>query len=1046
MEYSSPPLKVFISYSHKDQLAKQRIHEFLVRRFSDIEILSDHKLAKGTDWNSELVNMRNEAQVFLLLISPSYLYSEQVKREVGHIMQRAEQEGKYVIPIILEQTDWHQQPYNIYSSVPRSGQSLNHFDIADEPLTELVILLESIRQFLSNRKALQLISLEKQSRSGVLNLADCNLQSIPRDLLEMPWLETLRLDKNYIKEIDHLDNLQFLTTLSIVSNEITVPNHLEHLERLVSLDMMRNQLITVEPLAANRDLVTLGVSSNRLTSLKGVERLEQLKTLYAAHNNLTSIAELEHLPHLKRVVLTDNHIRSIRPMLGHIHRGMKVFLKYSFDPDEDGLFLRDNVSSLAEPSVEVIEKGTDAITKYFSHAEQYGTRKLEIMKLILVGNSGVGKTNFSEFLRKKALTPKHNSTHLLDIQPLDASFLVSERGEPMRVNIFDFGGQDYYHDSHRMYYSHDTAYVLLWDSQTNQYSEQKDTSSDGEEKEVIYENYPIEYWLESIHYNLADKYRHNYNTQGNSTTGTPKPSLNTSPVLVLQNKIDVGEGMLDQKALSEKYPSISGYFSMSLTSNKRTQVLDQILSDFLTALNLSGRQLIEYEYRVIENFRQYPRDFNVLSLNDFHQECLTIINNPSVPFTLENAEIIAQILNAIGMVYFDKTGPNEGFIFTDIRRLNEIIKQIMLVAKQGNDKGIVRAQQLNSIPYVDKVLSLLTKNRSIIKLNDEQYVVAQFLPVQPDPSIAFFLHAFTFNQVRFVYKAYFHKTLLLAVFSKYVSSTISGSNISLSHLPFWRNGIFVTKGEGENRQMVFVEFVKTPTCGIINIKSMRPYNKKALEREIEQTFDELNKGWTVSKQVSVDSQNFFDITYLKEEVKNLHYDFVANGKTFSVNDFKHIVDFEKLPKKLFISYSSKNAEFIKRFVTHLEVLKSSGLIEPWYDRMIESGTKWDDTIRNEMKNSDVVIFLLSPDFLATEYIMKTELPLAIEQMGDDHSKFYFIELQPCGWKRTEISRFQQTDDKNIQEKNIISIRRPDNDAAWNRVIDDLVEKINSKTI
>lgn len=265
---------------------------------------------------------------------------------------------------------------------------------------------------------------------------------------------------------------------------------------------------------------------------------------------------------------------------------------------------------------------------------------------------------------------------------------------------------------------------------------------------------------------------------------------------------------------------------------------------------------------------------------------------------------------------------------------------------------------------------------------------------------------------------------------------------SVKNLPFWRNGIIISREEGNKRQLVLVEFEKTETEGIIKLKTMAPYNKTGLERDIEKTLDELNKGWTVSKEISVNGVDFFDVKMLRDEVKALRYEFTKNGKLFTVNDFKHITDFEKLPKKLFISYSSKNAEFIRRFVTHLEVLKSAGAIDPWYDRMIESGTKWDDTIREEMRSSDVVIFLLSPDFLATEYIMKTEIPIAIEQMKAERSKFFFIELQPCGWKRTVIANYQQTDDPNEADKNIILIGEADNDAKWNLVIDELEKKMN----
>lgn len=94
-----------------------------------------------------------------------------------------------------------------------------------------------------------------------------------------------------------------------------------------------------------------------------------------------------------------------------------------------------------------------------------------------------------------------------------------------------------------------------------------------------------------------------------------------------------------------------------------------------------------------------------------------------------------------------------------------------------------------------------------------------------------------------------------------------------------------------------------------------------------------------------------------------------------------------------------------------------------------------------MRRSDIIIFLLSPDLLATEYIMKTEIPLALEQQKNDSSRFFFIELQPCGWHRTELSQYQQTDDANDPTKNVICIGQPDNDLKWNLVINELEKKI-----
>lgn len=1019
---------------------KNQIERVLSSNIKDLVVLSDSHLEAGSNWAKELTVMRNEAKIFLLLVSNAYLNSKTVDEELSHIMHRAEKESAYVIPVILENCAWQNKPFATYQALPKFGKPIRDFSIKEEAFFQITEALGALALLLKNSKATGIIKREKKVKSGTLELSECRLTSIPRDLLDMPWLTRLNLDRNHIKQMENLEKLTKLQSLNLVNNEIEQIGNLDNLESLNFLDLENNKLIKIENLDQNKNLTILGVSSNYLNSLSGISHLQQLKTLYAGHNHLINVQELSKMPQLKRIILTNNQIQSIKPLFNLIASGLEVALRYSYDSNEEGIFIKDN-KTLSEPSIEVIEKGRDAIIKYFKDAATYGTKRLEVLKLILVGNSKVGKSNFSEFLRGLPITQNHNSTHLLDIQRWDTASIKSERGEAMRVNIFDFGGQDYYHDSHRMYYSHDTAYILLWDTDSNKYSEETEVS-DEPESNLIYENFPLEYWLESINYNLADRFRLTYNPERRADPKTNYTG-NTAPVFILQNKIDIAEGMLDQKMLSKKYQNISVFFGVSLKAKRRTNILLEVLNDYMHALNLSGRKLIKYEHSIVEDYVNNPRDFKVISLDEFYNDCKSIINDDNIPFNKDNALIIAEILNAIGIIFYDKQSETDGIVFTQINRLNEIIKEVMDIAKKGSDKGIFSTNQIQHILHKEDIIKLLIKNKSIIPINETDFLVPQFLPIKPDSSIAFFLHAFTFNQVRFLYKAYFHKTLLLSLFSQYLGDTISGNTTSVKNLPFWRNGIIISRGEGSNKQMVFVEFIKTDAEGIINIKTMAPYNKTGLERDIEKTLDDLNKGWSVSKEISVNSVDFFDVNELKKEVKDLRYEFSANGKVFSVNDFKHITDFDKLPKKLFISYSSKNSEFIKRFVTHLEVLKSAGLIDPWYDRMIESGTKWDDTIRAEMSNSDIIIFLLSPDFLATEYIMKTEIPLAIEQMKDAiAAKFFFVELQPCGWKRTEIAKYQQTDDSGEIKKNIISIGQPDNDAKWNLVIDELETKMN----
>lgn len=1030
-------LTIFISYSHKDIQQKTELESFLLSKLPAIRILSDHLLLPGDDWNKKLNELRDQADVFLLLVSKAYLNSKTVREsEWSQIRERANKDGVYIVPFILEPCDWHEEWFARYQAMPKFGKPLRDFKDINEVQNQAVDAFNDLVNLKRNKIALEKIKKEKETKTGVLNLSGCLLEAIPPDILQMNWLRELYLMDNMIRHIKNLDNASQLIKLDLTNNEIEVIENLENLTSLQILELKGNKLKSVEGLKNNNKLRELGLSDNNIEILNGIGHLQELKKLYISRNRLTDITELSLLPHLKRIVLTGNMLQTIKPLIPHLKSGLKIALEYSFDENEEGIFLKDN-RTISEPPVEVIQSGADAVLKYFGAAQTYGTRKLEILKLILVGNSSVGKTNLSEFLRGHAMSSEHNSTHILDIQTWYADFLKSESGQPMRINIFDFGGQDYYHDSHRLYYSHDTAYILLWDTTTNKYSEEKEKGNDPSD-EIIYENYPLEYWLESINYNLTNRDRISFSQKEDRKT---KSAANNPPILVLQNKIDIEEGRLDQKTLSTKYENIAAFFNISLKKPKRTEVLLSVLNDYMSTLNLAGRQLIEYEYKIVEDFLLHPREFSILSLEDFRKECIKIIDDDTIPFEKEDAKIIAEILNAIGILFYANITTGDGLVFTQVTKLNELIKEVMDVAKKGNDKGIFNKNQLTELSYRDQILELLVNNNSIISIGNDQFLLPQFLPLLPDPSVEFFLSAFQFTKVRFVYTAYFHKSLLLSLFSRYVHQSVSANNSSFKANLYWRNGIIIQRGETSTRQIVFVEFVKTATCGIINIKTMAPFNKLGLEKEIETTLDQLNKGWTYTKEISVNSKDFFDAKELLEKTASGIFEFEKDGSVFRANDFKTIIDFPKLPKKLFISYSSKNSEFIKRFMIHLEVLKSLGFIEPWYDRMIEAGSKWDETIKKEIKSADLIIFLLSPEFLATEYIMKTEIPLAIEQQKGEPSKFFFIELKPCGWNRTIIQNYQQSLDPNSLRKQVISIGEPENDKEWNTVIDALELKI-----
>jgi tetratricopeptide (TPR) repeat protein len=85
------------------------------------------------------------------------------------------------------------------------------------------------------------------------------------------------------------------------------------------------------------------------------------------------------------------------------------------------------------------------------------------------------------------------------------------------------------------------------------------------------------------------------------------------------------------------------------------------------------------------------------------------------------------------------------------------------------------------------------------------------------------------------------------------------------------------------------------------------------------------------------------------------------------------------PLKVFISYSHQDEKMKERLDTFLATLKREGKVETWSDRRISPGGKLDNTIATELELADIILLLISQDFIQSEYIWKIELPRALER-------------------------------------------------------------------
>ncbi|KRA60133.1 hypothetical protein ASD79_07795 [Caulobacter sp. Root655] len=110
---------------------------------------------------------------------------------------------------------------------------------------------------------------------------------------------------------------------------------------------------------------------------------------------------------------------------------------------------------------------------------------------------------------------------------------------------------------------------------------------------------------------------------------------------------------------------------------------------------------------------------------------------------------------------------------------------------------------------------------------------------------------------------------------------------------------------------------------------------------------------------------------------------------------------EKAPKvkpvTAFISYSHVDAKLKADLITHLTPLKRLGIISTWNDQEIKAGDEWEREIATKLAKADLVLLLISADFIASEFCYTKELTTALDRHKAKKAMVIPVILRPCLW-------------------------------------------------
>src|SRR5450755_1149141 len=123
------------------------------------------------------------------------------------------------------------------------------------------------------------------------------------------------------------------------------------------------------------------------------------------------------------------------------------------------------------------------------------------------------------------------------------------------------------------------------------------------------------------------------------------------------------------------------------------------------------------------------------------------------------------------------------------------------------------------------------------------------------------------------------------------------------------------------------------------------------------------------------------------------------------------------PLRLFYCYAREDKALRDELDIHLSSLKRQNLVTSWYDGEIGPGTEWEKEIDIQLRNADIILLLVTPHFLASDYCYDTEMKRALEQHQAGTVRVIPVILRRTFWQDAPFSSFQSlpTDAKPVTQ-------------------------------
>jgi internalin A len=279
------------------------------------------------------------------------------------------------------------------------------------------------------------------------------------------------------------------------------------------------------------------------------------------------------------------------------------------------------------------------------------------------------------------------------------------------------------------------------------------------------------------------------------------------------------------------------------------------------------------------------------------------------------------------------------------------------------------------------------------------------------------------------------------------------THVLSEHQLRWRTGV-ILHFEG-NRALVKAD----PQDRCVSISVAGPgASRRRLLAVIRSDFERIHRSFKFKPKELVPVPGHPDVTVdykellVREEHRQTSFDvFTGSGLlTLTVRDLLNGVDLEGTRQptnamerhsqalRLFYSYSHKDETLRDELETHLKLLQRQGLIQPWHDRRILPGNDWVSDIDDNLNRADIILLLVSADFMASDYCYDNEMTRAMERHESGEAQVIPIILRPVDWRDTPFNKLSW-----LPQNGTPVVQWDNRDAAWLNVETGLKQVVES---